>query len=305
MGNVTYIGVTQVLDLPGLTTLDRAVWQALCSFARWDSPTAPQIGRCWPGLSELARRAGCAKCSLCRTLKRLESMNLLRRKQRPVMGGYKSTLYELSATPGVVSQGDSVSGIRGLSHCDTGVVSQGDKNITKNITENIKEYPPSQADQIPPSEAPTQTSPPAEPPTPWDTPSPQTEAPTPEGIPPKDEGAGGVSKITDSRNADNGEGETAERAKATTEAEHWAEVDAYFSQFWDGYPRKEGKADARAMFRKLFPPGKDPESYFARLREINERMGPFLDRAEELKRCGDQKFIPKPANWLKREFGDV
>ncbi len=76
MGNVTYIGVTQVLDLPGLTTLDRAVWQALCSFARWDSPTAPQIGRCWPGLSELARRAGCAKCSLCRTLKRLESMNL-------------------------------------------------------------------------------------------------------------------------------------------------------------------------------------------------------------------------------------
>ena len=60
-----------VLDLPGLTTLDRAVWQALCSFARWDSPTAPQIGRCWPGLSELARRAGCAKCSLCRTLKRL------------------------------------------------------------------------------------------------------------------------------------------------------------------------------------------------------------------------------------------
>lgn len=114
-----------------------------------------------------------------------------------------------------------------------------------------------------------------------------------------------ASKITDSRNADNGEGETAEGAKATTEAEHWAEVDAYFSQFWDGYPRKEGKADARAMFRKLFPPGRAPELYFARLREIEERMGPFLDRAEELKQCGDQKFIPKPANWLKREFGDV
>ena len=48
---------------------------------------------------------------------------------------------------------------------------------------------------------------------------PSSEAPTPEGIPPKDEGAGGVSKITDSRNADNGEGETAEGAKATTEAE--------------------------------------------------------------------------------------
>lgn len=78
MGNVTYIGVTQVLDLPGLTTLDHAV-------------------------------------------KRLESMNLLRRKQRPVMGGYKSTLYELSVTSGVVSQGDSVSGRQCLN--DTGVVS--------------------------------------------------------------------------------------------------------------------------------------------------------------------------------------
>ena len=252
MGNATYIGVTQVLGLPGLTTLDRAVWQALCSFARWDSPTAPQIGRCWPGLSELARRAGCAKCSLCRTLKRLESMNLLRRKQRPVMGGYKSTLYELSVTSGVVSQGDSVSGrqchsetvsqgdsvsvIRGLSHCDTGVVSQGDKNIT----ENIKEYPPSQADQPSPSKAPTQTLPPAESSTPWDTPSPQTEAPTPEGIPPKDEGAGVVSKTTDGETTDVRESEIAEGSEAAKEAKHWEEVERHFTGFWGTYPRKEG-----------------------------------------------------------------
>ena len=129
--------------------------------------------------------------------------------------------------------------------------------------------------------------------------------PYPRRYPPKDKGAGGVSKITDGRNAGNGEGKTAGYLNSLTEAEHWAEVDAYFSRFWDGYPRKEGKADARAAFRKLFPPGRDPESYFACLREIDERAGPFLDRAEELKRCGDQKFIPKPANWLKREFGDV
>ena len=195
--------------------------------------------------------------------------------------------------------------IPGLSHCDTGVVSQGDKNITKNITENIKEYPPSQADQIFPSKAPTQPLPPAESSTPWDTPSPQTEAPTPEDIPPKDEGAGSVSKITDSKTTDVIEGEIAEGSEAAKEAKHWEEVERHFAEFWGAYPRKEGKAYAGAVFKKLFPLGKKTEFYDGRLHEIREHMGPFLDNAEEMERRGEQRFIPKPENWLKREFGDV
>ena len=238
-------------------------------------------GNSWPGLRTIAVEARVSRPTVIASLNRLELAGYIRKTKRRRDGTkeFGHNLYALRLRRGGV--------VNDIDHVVNDVDSGGKPPL-----------PPS-------SEAPTQTPPHAEAPTPWDTPSPQTEAPTPEGIPPKDEGAGGVSKITDSRNADNGEGETAEGAKATTEAEHWAEVERHFTEFWGIYPRQEGKADARAMFRKLFPPGKDPESYFARLREIDERMGPFLDNAEELVQCGDQKFIPKPANWLKREFGDV
>lgn len=188
--------------------------------------------------------------------------------------------------------------IRGLSHCDTRVVSQGDKNITENITENIQRYAPTpRGDKFPepssPSEAPTQTSPQAEPPTPGDTP--------PKA---KDEGAGGVGQITDSKNTGDEEGKTAERLKPLTEAEHWAKVERFFAEFWEAYPRQQGKADARAMFKRLFPPGRNVEFYDARLREIRERIEPFLENAEELTRRGERRFIPGPTKWLQREFGD-
>lgn len=297
-----------------LLALDSAVYASI------DGHSDKQ-GNSWPGLRTIAVEARVSRPTVIASLNRLELAGYIRKTKRRRDGTkeFGHNLYALRLRRGGVvndidhvvnniDQGGKSPLPRGKARL-LGVVNDVYSNHNHKNHKKEKEYPPFPGGKPPEppssSEAPTQTSPPAEPPTPWDTPSPQTEAPTPEGIPPKDEGASGVSKITDSRNADNGEGETAEGAKATTEAEHWAEVDAYFSRFWDGYPRKEGKADARAMFRKLFPPGKDPESYFARLREIDERMGPFLDRAEELKRCGDQKFIPKPANWLKREFGDV
>lgn len=100
-------------------------------------------------------------------------------------------------------------------------------------------------------------------------------------------------------------GEIAEGSEAAKEAKHWEEVERHFTGFWGTYPRKEGEAEARAAFRKLFPPGEDKEFYLERLRKIENRIEPFLDNAEELVRCGDRKFIPKPENWLKREFGDV
>lgn len=297
-----------------LLALDSAVYASI------DGHSDKQ-GNSWPGLRTIAVEARVSRPTVIASLNRLELAGYIRKTKRRRDGTkeFGHNLYALRLRRGGVvndidhvvnniDQGGKSPLPRGKARL-LGVVNDVYSNHNHKNHKKEKEYPPFPGGKPPEppssSEAPTQTSPPAEPPTPWDTPSPQTEAPTPEGIPPKDEGASWVSKITDSRNADNGEGETAEGAKATTEAEHWAEVDAYFSRFWDGYPRKEGKADARAMFRKLFPPGKDPESYFARLREIDERMGPFLDRAEELKRCGDQKFIPKPANWLKREFGDV
>ena len=297
-----------------LLALDFAVYASI------DSHSDKQ-GNSWPGLRTIATEARVSRPTVIASLNRLEQAGHIQKTKRRQDGTkeFAHNLYALRLRRGgVVNEVDHVVNDidqggksplpRGKARL-LGVVNDVYSNHNHKNHKKEKEYPPFPGGKPPeppsPSEAPTQTSPPAEPPTPWDTPSPQTETPTPEGIPPKDEGASGVSKITDSRNADNGEGETAGGAKAATEAKHWAEVDAYFSQFWDGYPRKEGKADARAMFRKLFPPGKDPESYFARLREINERMGPFLDRAEELKRCGDGKFIQKPANWLKREFGDV
>lgn len=283
-----------------LLALDFAVYASI------DSHTDKQ-GNSWPGLRTIAVEARVSRPTVIASLNRLELAGYIRKTKRRRDGTkeFGHNLYALRLRRGgVVNDIDHVvndvdSGgkpplPRGKARLP-GVVNDVYSNHNHKNHKKEKEYSPSPGGKppLPPSsEAPTQTPP-------------HAEAPTPEGIPPKDEGAGGVSKITDSRNADNGEGETAEGAKATTEAEHWAEVDAYFSQFWDGYPRKEGKADARAAFRKLFPPGKDPESYFARLREIDERMGPFLDNAEELKRCGEQKFIPGPAKWLNREFGDV
>lgn len=296
-----------------LLALDFAVYASI------DSHTDKQ-GNSWPGLRTIAVEARVSRPTVIASLNRLELAGYIRKTKRRRDGTkeFGHNLYALRLRRGgVVNDIDHVvndvdSGgkpplPRGKARLP-GVVNDVYSNHNHKNHKKEKEYSPSLGGKppLPPSsEAPTQTPPHAEAPTPWDTPSPQTEAPTPEGIPPKDEGAGGVSKITDSRNADNGEGETAEGAKATTEAEHWAEVERHFTEFWGIYPRQEGKADARAMFRKLFPPGKDPESYFARLREIDERMGPFLDNAEELVQCGDQKFIPKPANWLKREFGDV
>lgn len=265
-------------------------------------------GNSWPGLRTIAVEARVSRPTVIASLNRLELAGYIRKTKRRRDGTkeFGHNLYALRLRRGgvvndidhVVNDVDSGGKTplpRGKARLP-GVVNDVYSNHNHKNHKKEKEYSPSPGGKPPEppssSEAPTQTSPPAEP-------------PTPEGIPPKDEGAGGVSKITDSRNADNGEGETAEGAKATTEAEHWAEVERHFTEFWGIYPRQEGKADARAMFRKLFPPGRSQELHLARFREIEERMGPFLDRAEELKRCGDQKFISKPANWLKREFGDV
>lgn len=65
-----------------------------------------------------------------------------------------------------------------------------------------------------------------------------------------------------------------------------------FSRFWQCYPRKVAKGEARKAWRQI-----DPDD------ELTERICSALDLArqtEQWRREGG-RFIPHPATWLRRE----
>jgi hypothetical protein len=86
---------------------------------------------------------------------------------------------------------------------------------------------------------------------------------------------------------------------------HCDSVEASFGEFWEAYPRKVARGDAKKAFERLFPFGQAKERSNRILQEIAKRLEEFLPEAEATKQRGEEKFIPYPASWLNREgFGD-
>ena len=68
---------TSMLEHEGLTSTDRSVFMALCSYAKWDESVTR--GECFPGLQKLQQRSGCCRNTLLRSIARLERLNLVKK----------------------------------------------------------------------------------------------------------------------------------------------------------------------------------------------------------------------------------
>lgn len=88
---------------------------------------ADEDGVCWPSLSRLSSDTGLSKASICRTLTNLEELGLIERQRRVGDRGDQSSLYRLKMDG------------EGVSHRDTGGVSQGDRGCLTQRHYTIKD----------------------------------------------------------------------------------------------------------------------------------------------------------------------
>jgi DNA-binding transcriptional ArsR family regulator len=87
---------------------------------------------------------------------------------------------------------------------------------------------------------------------------------------------------------------------------HMAKVEELFDLFWESYPRKRNKGEARKAFMALFPFGISRERMNRRMNAINEQFAVFERDIEETLGRGEGRYIPYPHNWLVKEgFSDV
>jgi DNA-binding transcriptional MocR family regulator len=88
--------------------------------------------------------------------------------------------------------------------------------------------------------------------------------------------------------------------------EHAANVEKFFNELWECYPRKSAKGEAKKAFMTLFNAEFSPEQTKQRLRAISDQFAIFEQEAELLIARGEERYIPYLHNWLTREgFADV
>jgi hypothetical protein len=85
-----------------------------------------------------------------------------------------------------------------------------------------------------------------------------------------------------------------------------AEVEKYFNELWESYPRKSARGKAKEVFMELFPAKLPNERAINRLRAMSKQFAIFEQEAEKLIVSGKERYIPYLHNWLVREgFADV
>jgi hypothetical protein len=267
-----------------LRAMDFAVYSALDYFA-------DDNGFAWPGLSKIAEKSHLSRTAVKESLRRLLECGYIRKEQRRKIERleFDSSLFTLvfraeavRETDGGMSCSDigrSPKNIGGRSPHDRGVGRHTTRNET-NIHETNKTTPlPPTGGSHPPAGEFSKKLSPSEGSFSETTPLTSAETKAKDNPPKtKDKGARG--------------GESAQKA-------HYDKVDANFLDFWENYPRKEGEAEARRKWRKLFPFGRDGSEYRGTLDRVSERLGAVLTRIDE---GGlEPRFVPKAQNWLKDE----
>ncbi len=260
-----------VLELPQLSASDRAVWLALCSYARWDDAQNPTQGTCWPGTSAIMRRSGCSSPTVVRALKRLQEKGLLVKQNRERR---QSNFYTLIIPDRYLNNEDtskfSIEAVKTrYLNSDSEVSSQFRTNIQRT---NYEQTIIPENDSLP-SASPLESDP--------------------------------SDRSQDRPDAQDLKDKIKDRGAAGAKAAHMAKVRAAFDDFWAAYPRKIAKKPALKAFTALFPYGQPGECSRAILDAISDRLNGYLDEAERLIQRGEAQFIPYPATWLNREaFAD-
>jgi hypothetical protein len=88
-------------------------------------------------------------------------------------------------------------------------------------------------------------------------------------------------------------------------AEHMVNLEKYFNELWESYPRKSAKGKAKKAFMAIFPAELSSEQITQRLKAMSKQFAIFEQEAEKLIACGEERYIPYLHNWLVREgFAD-
>jgi hypothetical protein len=73
------------------------------------------------------------------------------------------------------------------------------------------------------------------------------------------------------------------------------EIRAAFSEFWNLYPKKQGKKAALAEFEKIFPADLETDRLNQRLSNLYGQLVQYVDSVQGT----EAKYVKFPANWLK------
>jgi DNA-binding transcriptional MocR family regulator len=73
------------------------------------------------------------------------------------------------------------------------------------------------------------------------------------------------------------------------------EVQSAFSEFWNLYPKKQGKRAALAEFEKIFPADLETDRLNQRLSNLYGQLMQYVDSVQDT----EAKYVKFPANWLK------
>lgn len=73
------------------------------------------------------------------------------------------------------------------------------------------------------------------------------------------------------------------------------EIRAAFEEFWQLYPKRQGKKAALAEFEKIFPADLETDRLNQRLSNLYGQLVQYVDSVQDT----EPKFIKHPANWLK------
>ena len=73
------------------------------------------------------------------------------------------------------------------------------------------------------------------------------------------------------------------------------EIRAAFEEFWQAYPKRQGKKAALAEFEKIFPADLPAEKLNQRLSNLYGQLMQYVDSVQGT----EQKYIKHPSNWLK------
>lgn len=73
------------------------------------------------------------------------------------------------------------------------------------------------------------------------------------------------------------------------------EIRAAFEEFWQAYPKRQGKKAALSEFEKIFPADMETEKLNQRLSNLYGQLVQYSDSVQGT----EAKYVKFPANWLK------
>jgi len=73
------------------------------------------------------------------------------------------------------------------------------------------------------------------------------------------------------------------------------EIRAAFEEFWQAYPKRQGKKAALAEFEKIFPADLETDRLNQRLSNLYGQLVRYVDSVQDT----EAKYVKFPANWLK------